>query len=545
MTITKEAWTHIRADYDKYILPRVDGTTNEDVLNKKGIKLVVFDILAALRTTPVIFNGDDRISCIDYLFKIFDHPLWLLEHTEVKVVVVCMDAFGRRRPEKAATTQQRKRKRSDNALDTIPIPLGQSEYFIDECPMPCELDDIFDFVELKAEFYAYFTRALASERVMRRIPDGKTLIFSQGVEMETVVHERGVPRKMAKIVPPLEVTCFSSRFMHEWNNDNISEGDVDVWRWVIFAFPTYNVHVYSHDADVLIIGLLQMRRIYKDFPEREVWFVTRRSIGSEEASEEKIAYKQNMKKRRADIFSTRLVQTGNFEESARAAGGTFSPDEMGASSSSDPRPRSTVIWQDFHIDVKNMYLDILGDANDRNSLLQENMFNPVETYILILMLSSTKHDYIQTMKLHPQVGKDFVWRAFHRDIHKFDGLVRVFDDVTNEHQLELYYEIDTLILEVLVRSIYEIKGSVAVQAKHKPSLAVIRKIAAQSVWTLQYLSNGVLPNYEIIDGTSETLTGESIYGFVSGNWADQVAPGIGKNKYKISCPPILRPEKKK
>ncbi len=550
MTIGKETWEHIKATKSKYILPRPDGSTNVDVLEKKNVQLVTFDHLGALRTTQVSFEVNEktgsygRIICRKYIEKVFELPFSVLHHTEVQRVVVCLDAYDRRRPEKTATTAQRKRSRPQDSPAVV-VPTGQMTFFEDTESMPCDLDFIFDDAQLKAEFYCYITDVFKN---LSNVPEGKTLILSRGLEWS---RDEATGHRTPIVIPPLEVTSAGARYMHEVVNDNVSEGDLDAWYWPVNVFPKDNVHVHSFDGDVFLVGLLQMRRIYEATPDRICMFVTRRSVGNELPEAKEIQFKEAAKQRRAQVFSETLVSTANYEQAFHAAGGypvepkhisvdyteelqSFSSAKRGRDSGEEEEkdsslkrqratsgaPRKKTIWQEYHIDVKDIYLDILN--NDHTA-------NPVEVYVVMLMLSSAKHDYIQTNLLTPGVGKDFVWRTFMQDEQHFKDLIKVYSCAGS---IELYYEIDLLVFSKFVEAIYHCKGRVP-----KTDGRTLAKIAAQTVWTLQYLSNGVIANYDIIDGLSMTITGESIYGFNTKGWAATV---YNNEQRKISCPPILR-----
>lgn len=545
MTITHEPWSHFCREYSDFILPRADGSTDDNVLDKKDVGLVVIDILAQLHSisVPQEWNAErrefERMACLDYMLKAFDYPLYLLENTNVQVVVICMDPYGRRRVEKTATSDKRRKGKDSEMPAHVPVPLGQTEYFVDECPMPCENRYIFDDGEVKAEFYAYMTRTFqTSARFLSRIPPGKQLILSRGVR---VMAEDG-QRRTYDVVPPFATTSNSGwHYMTEHVNDNISEGDLDVIYWLIHVYPELNVHVHSYDADVLLNFLMAMRRVYKMNPLRKCWFVTRRSKGSVSMSDEQVKKRDESLKRRRATFCARLVETGSYEHACHAAGAAFDVSEEQSSSSSRKRSRTSVVeWTDYHIDISGVYCEIIAEANDRRSELGHDMCNPVESYVLALILSSKKHDYIQTDLFCPRVGGDFVWRAFVRDIGRFDDLVRVFEDATSSQDIqhrEFFYEVDVDVLAEFVDKIYLLKGQKAAYA-HKPRMSVVWKIAAQSSWMLQYIGNGVLFDCPLIDGTEETTSGESIYGFLRTGWADRVY--MDTQTRKVSCPPLLR-----
>lgn len=576
MTVTKKAFEPILVDFPGCVLPRTDGSTNENVVNKVGIPLVTMDHLAALYRTSIPYvyypdlGRDDRMSCYDFVLKAFGQAFHFLLNTDVQIVVICIDAYGRRRIEKTATKAKRSRAKQSGMPEKIGIPHGQSEYFINDRPMPCNVVDIFEDMEIKGEFYAYLVKVFSSELIQILIPEGKKLILSRGVELQDITDpETGlVRRRRPVVVPPLEVTLMGSRYMHECVNDNISEGDLDAWYWAIYVFPDLDFHVHANDADGITIGLLQFRRIFSRNPNRQCQFVTPRSAGSEKASDEYIAHREEGIKRRRAVFTARLSETSNFDEACRAAGGVFPTDDpvTGASSSSSssldkPKaPRSVTIWQEYHIDIRQMFFEILGDVRRDNVGLSQESINQVEAHVLVIMLSSEIHDYIQTNLLCPKVGKQFVWQAFIKHLSEFGKIISVFNSHVDDdlYHGELYYSIDLAVFKNLVKRIYDCKGaSFACFQKNMPSDETIRKIASQAVWTMQYLGNGVLPNYVVIDGTSivareitdttnelgeevQTVTELPLYGYTKSGWADRVHKRCPDT---VSCPPITKESK--
>ena len=194
-----------------------------------------------------------------------------------------------------------------------------------------------------------------------------------------------------------------------------------------------------------------------------------------------------------------------------------------------------------------MYLEILGEARKKHSVDGHDMRSPVETYVLVLMLSSEVHDYIQTDLLNKGAGKQFVWYAFIKYLKDFDHMLQVycFQD-PDTYSGELCYSLDLRVLTHFVDCIYTCKkASDETRAKNFPSMEVLRKIASQAVWTLQYLSNGVFPHRKVVDGTAFMLSSDekpvklSLYGFSKKGWAKRM---YHASKFHVSCPPILRKE---
>lgn len=541
MTISKTAWQSFLRRYQRCIEPNAEtGVTKKDVEMKVDIQLCVNDVLAQLRGTSISYWRQEdgtilRSTCRDFLERVFFDVFDVLTRTGVEVYVVCLDAYNMRMPEKLATAIKRgKRARPEDAPEQLEIPAGQHFYFLDRQPMPGPIDLIFNTPAAKLEFYEYIT--LFFTIISReRIPPGKRIIFTGGVRLD-VEGDTGYAN-----LPPLEITRDEWRVREDWHCPNIREGDIDVWHWV-YRFPEMNFHVHSYDADVILIGMLQMRRLLKKTPERRGWVVTRRSAASQIPDER---YARNLEKQRClrkETYDSVLTATHDPNKAYVAAGGSFV--ESGPSTARRPA------WVVYFIDLVSVYYDIIRDAIEHGSDA-----NFVEVYTLALILSSEEHDYIQTKMISRNVGCQHVWGTFEKNMHRFRDLVNVFKHGMIDDHRTFYYAVDKEVLFELIRAFYREKAHASISAEKKseqqrldavarsftnnmlkngPSDSQVWVVASQCAWLLQYWGNGPVPNYVCVNGTQLDEDGHSVYGFTSMGWAEKV---LEKGAKRI-CPPV-------
>ncbi len=575
MTISKSAWRSFLQRYRRCIQPDPEtGVTARDIELKVGVQLCVNDILGQLRGTSISYyrDSDGAVSCStcrQFLERVFADVFDTLEKTGVEVYVVSMDAYGKRLCEKAATTAQRaKRSRPEEAPEQLPMPPDQRYYFLDAFPMPGPVNMIFDTPAAKREFYVYMTLFFTLDETQARIPPGKRIILSGGsMELSTGFAN----------LAPLEITRDGWNERQDWLSPDVGEGDIDVWTWV-YRFPHMNFYAYSCDADVFLIGLLQMRRLLKKTPGRRGWAVTRRSVDTHAIDE---SYKANLDKRhclRKEKYDTVLAQTQDRSQAYIAAGGSFA-----APSSAEPSSARRPSWVHYHIDLVQVYQDIVKDARRhidsertptvfpeevgaepsadevarQRALARRIKFCPnfVEIYVLAFILASDKHDYIQTKLISRNVGSQFVWTAFEKRMYAFGNLVEVYkQDMVGDNRA-FYYVVDKQVLGELVRAFYREKALASIKEENKtfaqltaareksyanniekygPTDSQIWVVASQCAWLLQYWGNGPVPGYKCVSGVDTDVDGNSVYGFTSVGWAESVV----ESGVKRVCPPL-------
>lgn len=544
MTISKTAWQSFLRRYQRCIEPNAEtGVTKKEVEMKVDVELCVNDILAQLRGTSISYwrqeDGSIRSStCREFLERVFFDVFDTLTRTSVQVYVVCLDAYNMRMPEKLATAIKRgKRARPEEAPEQLALPEGQLHYFLDHRPMPGPINMIFDTPAAKMEFYEYISLFFTLD-IRDRIPPGKKIIFSGGLRITNAA-------KMEYTnLPPLEIMRDEWGIRHDWHSPHIREGDIDVWNWV-YRFPTMNFHVHSYDADVILIGMLQMRRLLKKTPERRGWVVTRRSVASQIPDDR---YARNLEKQRClrkETYDSVLAETQDASKAYVAAGGSFVE--------SEPSTARRPTWVVYFIDLVSVYYDIVRDAIEHGGDA-----NLVEVYVLALILSSEDHDYIQTKTISHNVGCQYVWTTFEKNMHRFRELVNVYKHGMIEDNRTFYYAVDKLVLHELIRAFYREKAQSSIKMENKtaaqfekawarsftsnlekngPTDSQVWVVASQCAWLLQYWGNGPVPNYECVNGTQLDEDGHSVYGFTARGWAEKV---LEKGTKRI-CPPVRDP----
>jgi hypothetical protein len=588
MTISKSAWNEIVNKYRKHIMVKRKGDPNEapqDVVEADGIELVCEDVAARLRMTSIRQFQDPntgelrRITCLSFIQSLLLPVFKTLHNTPVDTYVICLDPYGMRRPEKLGTFLQRQRPAKDGVPEYLTMPPGQSRFFEDNAEMPGTLELIFNTPQAKAELYEYLTLSLQSQFFRKDIPEGKVIIFSGALTIDRG-EDSSFSKDRVNLLPPLRVTSEGHTFIGTIDSNHISEGDVDVWRWVD-EFKTKAFRVISNDCDVLLIGLLQMRHIIANNPARQGWFVTLRSVGSVEYSEEQVEKRETLKVLKTAAYMTTLSTTGSLDEAYRASGG-FVPEIMTSTSSSssstvtddpnshgDPemfqssgvprkRMRSTPDWAEHHVDMFGIFNEIIREAYHLVEKHCLPLQNPVETYVMCLCLASDKHDYIQTKRVSPGIGPHFLWQALKPNLWLIGDMVSVFRPPSTAncpHPDRIhYYAVKPKSLRTLVNCAYFLKAHDALKPSKKNNNEIkllkarqekaktmfskvsdddIQIVAAQCAWVLQYWGNGTFPAYDIVDGLTVDENGNSLYGYDTEGWAKRVT----YTNLKIAPPP--------
>lgn len=544
MTISKEAWIQVENIMGiEHILPNERNmNVPEELLKKVGIGLYIHDIMADLYSASVSQWVDQHtgmihtITCQGFVKSFFHQVIDMLVTTCVKRYIICFDPIGNARPEKAATAAKRAhaRKQSEARGEPERIELPDGEFTVDmTCPSSIRL--IMKNLDTKRLFYQFMIQYLTSDFFRSQIPEGKVVIVSGGWAE-------------GRMCDPIFITPSEVVEVHALSFPTMSEGDLDVWRWT-FVFPEDDFQIYSCDGDPFLIGLMVMRNLVKvSPPTRRGWFITSRGAGQVEDFQPHPKMIE-LKKRKAELLGEALLSGYSPQESFQLSGGALLP-ASSSSSSSESEFRQPIHWLKRYVDMFGCYRDILTEARD------SEISNPVELFVLCLILSSKTHDYVNCSQFTPQVGASFIFLAYATHMRALPTLVQVAkaDDNPSKH----IYVIDVEQMIQFALYCYEEKAKDAVkfsktnntqakvtQAQHKKFRDLIDKfvepperkqmietIAAQCVWTLQYWANGVHSDIEIQNGlVEEEKEGKSIFGFHSSGWTNQVF-----NQNKRICP---------
>lgn len=566
MTLGKIPWNALEQSFKNQVLPNKDQKElPEDIKQMKGIKLICNDILSrafsvAIHSQP-LYDGDKSFTknCFTFLQKLFSPVLRDLKNSDVEIYVVCLDPLYRSRPEKGYTHTQRnkenKRMESKGANIRLSKPDGQNRYFEDDKPMPGDMRMIKKTPAARASFYDYITRYFQSERFRRNIPDGKQVILSGGAtflgidENNINLNDRSgnnsaeqhiknidrIVRISTLNLPPLRCTNQSCAKMNQIDHSHISEGDLDVWKWIQY-FYKLDFHVYSGDGDILLIGFVQMRNILQKNPKRRGWFVTRRSVGTVQRTNQRIDYHNNQYKK----YEKALENGKSKQEAFKLSGGVYT---------SNSRQTKTV-WCDRYFNLVGTYYQIMKKQKliiSKNPHLK-NKVNLIECYVILLFLTSSKHDYIDRMGFAKGINPLSIWGAFLVDMLGICQLVQI--EVDKDDPRKTYYTVDGNILRKWAISSYiqntyhrikksktndtdeklmkARKNSAKRSIKNMPSIEYLTITLSHIVWTLAYYGNNVFPNLKVDNGveTNCNKTNLPIYGYTKGNWAKKVSPGL-------------------
>lgn len=473
MTISSAVWKSIKYLYKKHVLERKPD------LNE--VRLVCNDIMAELRRMPHSehprFEGDQHYvrNCAELVLKVFRDALEMLcdETLAVDTYVVCLDPYGKRRVEKAHTTAERRRQQQARIAKGAPRSLarkpGQCSHFADELPVPCDMNTAFNLDEVRRDLYVYLTESVQRQWFFDRLPEGKTLILSGGMKR--------LPSGESRPCCPVVVVgggrgpvAPDPRLEHM--QGDVSEGDIDAWAWV-HRFPDRSFLVRSGDADLLMIGLMQMRDVISANPKRSGWFCTRRSVGTAEQDRGRVLYAQ---------------QQSELYEDATAAGFSKQTAWQLSGGVTNPATRKRVIWKDHYVSMVGLWFEIhreyklyakdlhaakpsslpsssseaspsssaaSSSSSSSSSGLHEwdgvpyevartkgvrfadhvEMMNPknywpeirfpVEQFVLVMVVLSERHDYIRRSNFAPRVNTAHCLLAYYLYMDRIGSMLKV------------------------------------------------------------------------------------------------------------------------
>ena len=553
MTISKDTWNLLLSIFEGHVkhLPHGSPFSSHEaasVMNR--VELVVEDGLARLRTPrlQVHKRGRDEYewgSCLEFVRDFTRPVLEVLQLCDsVRTYVLCLDPPGNRPVEKAATTAKRARPAAEGVPAELTVPRGQRHYFEPGKPMPGMLDLIFNTFAARCALYVFLTEYFRSRDFRDQLPPGKSFVFAGAAYYHDGVFCNG---------PPLRATRDGSELLPEMDFPGVGEGDVWAWTWVLASDA--NALVWSNDADVFLVGLLQTRQALANNPSRRLWFATRRSIDSREPSAQNVDRKLADRAARAEVYHRAMDATGDVETAYRASVGS-----KGVAPTLESCARKEVVWGCQCLDIVGVYHQIRREALRMAREAGVEVQNPVESYVVTFCLSSDAHDYVQTKLISKQVRSVAVWDIYRANVAAIGDLVHVY--YMEGNPLLHHYVISHAAMRRLVEHIYRHKAREVVKptkklvteedlaverelryhkllGQHGPSEMQIDVVCGQCAWLLQYWGNGVFSTYALVRGTFRE-NGLSAYGFTETGWATEVA----RSQYKI-CPPYdggVRPD---
>jgi hypothetical protein len=376
-------------------------------------------------------------------------------------------------------------------------------------------------MEARKELYVYITNYFKSRLFQTLISPKVTFILSGGCTRD----QNG---EIQNLDFPISVTKTTVSVMLEHSFPTLSEGDLDVWRFVD-VFSDKNVHVYSFDGDVFLIGLLHVKHYLTKNKTRVINVVTVRSVDSKTPTEASVAATMRNKEMCANIYSRVLEETGNIERAFVASGGV-TPSAFEAAQKRAPRRQPIKML--YYIDVIGIYSDIIQEALDVvrearhvHKCSDFQLFDPVESFVVAFFLSSDSHDYVQTKLISNGVGSSNIWNTYRTHLHLIGDLVRVYYEPADDGQFKRYFVIDVEAMVRFSKYLYVEKYKKNPETHFNKNVKIedVHKVAAQCAWTLHYWYDGIFPNIPIADGLITDPTNDlSIYGYKYKEWADIV-----------------------
>jgi hypothetical protein len=506
------------------------------------------------------FKGDTAYtkSCLEMCIKLFSPVIRILKETDIKTYVICFDPYGRSRKEKAHTHKARRVKKVDPYKPTrVFLPFGQRHYFQDDAPIPGDINLVFSTPDAKKDLYDYLTSYLISDRFKQQIPNGKRVILSGGLIVtqnnnnNNNNNNSSSSSSSSSSNQPVNYSNYTNVYAQEitskyhksleWISPAfISEGDLDVWRMAHLFKDDGDVVIESGDGDILLIGLMQMRNIYHQTPNRRVFFKTRRSAGVEKYPQ---AYYDNHAEK-YKIFKETLEKTGDSHKAYRASGGITKEKPAG-------KPR--IKWQVKYIDIKRLWAMMWKQAIELQKNLGIEISCPVEEWVCLVCISSSKHDYFNRKTIYMRVGEDTALLTYLHHKHQLGKIVEVFHrkgKPQHHHVYQINIEAldklsqygfieqckkrnkrDSNVNKKLSDSKYDEKVTKKGIEQHKKNMKKEEELyqnslrigASQLSWILQYYGNGVFQDLTIVDGTAvDQTTKLSLYGYTNDDFATKV-----------------------
>lgn len=514
MTFGTPAFLAILQLFCKWVkeLPLDDPLMNRYDLHSET-QVVVDDGLGRLRQYETLLHDNFQpMLCVELVTKYMVPIVKALANLpNLTHYVLCWDACDRSRPEKLGTHKEREKAQQKRPVVKVAIPEeGAKSLFQLNKVVPGTMSMIFGTPEARRGLYEMFSDFFKSEDFRALLPPGKTFVFSGA-------------RDSTGNTPPLCVAREGWRYADEWRFDTCSEGDTDVWRWVVHVFTKQNVAVFSGDGDIFLIGLIQMRYISKD---RKVHFLHKRGKGFKFQSVEELQAKQRKDERAVSLYKHVLQSTGS-EETAYLASGK---------SSARPAVRkSATNWIYYCVDMCGIHTEIITDPEPYN---EYHVKYPVENFIAILVLASGKSDYVQPMRATAGLTSDLVFSTYFEGHHP--GLV--MGGIPEGHK-SYHYFVDVQALTAFVDRCFERKKKSAKRIgkwkRENIKDEGICVVASQLAWLLHYWTMGCSPKHSVYPGNELDANGLPRYGYhPTDGWAETVDP----SPIKV-CPPM--PAKKR
>lgn len=545
MTVSTTAWLNLMRTFGACFHMEhclVDGVQplSRPIADFENIQLCCNDVLQLLRSISSRpaprFSGDRSFTtdCHEMLRKISGNVLRVLRKSSMRCYVLCLDPYGMSRPEKAHTASKRaeqsRRRTESGASQQLEVPPHQQRYFERSRPLPGDMNSVFATPRARIDLYDFVTAYFQSDEFRSQLDPGKQFVLSGGLRMCGPTSD---PHANYTQVAPFAVTCDGCSTLYELAHHQVSEGDLDVWRFVLSYDG--NAVVESGDGDVLLAGLVLMRTIFADDAERTVYFRTRRKVGE-------LAHPPAMLEahaRRHETYLRVLRETNGDKRAAHLA--------SDGASTPQPRTKGKTVWGPCWVDMHMLWASMIKDAHQLMEDVGIEIPCPVEQWVVLMCMASDSHDYFDRKRIVKGAGARPVLLAYLEHIHAIGPVVRMSFHEDSKHG-HYSYMIDTeALLRWALYAYYEaaatrnrrdsaVNARLSDDAYHRKIMAKAEDFAkkcpgtqsalvgaSQLAWVLHYYNTGPRVTHHIIDGREKhPQTGESLFGFVSGGFAQSV-----------------------
>lgn len=523
-----------------------------------GIPLIINDIMVQMRKIhPREFLGDDgvlrRETTRQTFMHFFGYILDILRDSDVERYFACFDPLGMSRLEKKATGIARARIPKGEP-EFLEMPDGQSRYFEMDKPFPTSNASlIFRTMPARRELYHAIRLFLMSDEFRTRIAENKAVVLCGGYNMDE-----------DKNLPPLFIARDSVTLHEELVFPTCSEGDLYAI-WVARHFKG-NFIVQSGDGDLLFTLLLAMDKILEADPDRQCWFVTPRCAGTveQDVSQHQLKilhhksqiYEQALQNGvdpkdlhqnlgsipsvRSFVLKKQRSKTNAVETlSAPSSSSTHEHEGMEyipSSSSAEVEVEEEVLmmkkreWRMRYVNMVTLYQTIHNEATGHHAHHGFKIHSPITNMVAGFLLTSKKHDYINSMTFAPGIGSQVIWDTFMAHQKECANMVQIGygpDRVTGKTTQHIIVDAEVvrkllfLCYETVARKRKNPQASLETMTAKAPAPHVTYAVAAQLAWTLHYWSMGSIRAARIEDGLL-THEGFSVYGFDASGWSNNV-----------------------
>jgi hypothetical protein len=540
--MTFKTFKQLRRLFEEYFYENGEGC--EVVSEYRDVDMIVMDALAFVKGLRLNKSEatDDYITGRELLEKIFNESIEILTNTNVKIIVFCIDAFGRHQPEKAEERKQRKirdiKKVAQGSRETLELKDGESTFFKLDRQLPGRMDEMMRCFPCKMDFYDFLTTYVTSAEFIAKIPPGKRFVFWGGI---TIKENREFCN-----VGPLQITRSGFQKLKGLDEKNIVEGDLAIWMFVQHYKEHKTVLVDSNDGDAIMMGLVQQRLEWHRDSTRSIWVKTRRA--SSEAGEEYDEETKSKHNERANTYKHVVETTGDKKLAYKMSRGITA--QMTA--------RRRVSMSTFFIDLTGLWgaMENYGLRLKELHDIEGSLFMPEEFMCVFGLLASSEHDYFRRSDILSGVSCETLVEKYIMHQHLLNPIVSLA--YAEGKPNVIIYKVDVRELKRLVEIGFTAVAAASIKREGKTeeqynNAVIASKVkrlskiderayhtaAARMSWVLHYSGLQFTPDAELVDATQCKEGDLYEYGYSEDGFTDEVSL---KDIY--SCPPSIIPTRK-